>query len=396
MMDLKQLAIFVGFCTAFGTIAAVLSTTSAEYTTGSWRPVNNDPDEPESIFEDEIFFMFSALLFYCFVLAPYGVYSYQLSATSGKSAVEHIQHVGRTRAALDGFHFPAKLLNSQGLVLHTRQWLPQKKPLGIAFLVHGYGEHVGRYEHVASTLTAAGLAVFGLDHQGHGQSEGERVHVERWDDFAEDLLLYVETVISGGSGVGKPIPSTWRSLPRFLVGHSMGGAITIRAAFLSRDRPIHVWAGVVLSGPCLVINPEEATPPLRFLAKTLSGIFPKLGITPGLGGIAVSRDPAVIESYDNDPLVYHGKMRINMGHQALITTDKIQKDTPEFDWPFLIMTGDADVLCMPEGTDNFYRDAGSVDKTCKHYPGLAHEIFNEPEKDDVLADVVEWIETRLR
>ena len=165
-MDLKQLAIFVGFCTAFGTIAAVLSTTSAEYTTGSWRPVNNDPDEPESIFEDEIFFMFSALLFYCFVLAPYGVYSYQLSATSGKSAVEHIQHVGRTRAALDGFHFPAKLLNSQGLVLHTRQWLPQKKPLGIAFLVHGYGEHVGRYEHVASTLTAAGLAVFGLDHQG--------------------------------------------------------------------------------------------------------------------------------------------------------------------------------------------------------------------------------------
>lgn len=113
----------------------------------------------------------------------------------------------------------------------------------------------------------------------------------------EDLLLYVETVISGGSGVGKPIPSTWRSLPRFLVGHSMGGAITIRAAFLSRDRPIHVWAGLVLSGPCLVINPEEATPPLRFLAKTLSGIFPKLGITPGLGGIAVSRDPAVIESY---------------------------------------------------------------------------------------------------
>ena len=84
---------------------------------------------------------------------------------------------------------------------------------------------------------------------------------------------------------------------------------------------------------CLqVINPKDATPALRFIARALSGVLPKQGISPSLGGYAVSRDPAVIDSYNNDPLVFHGRLQVNTGYQALLTTDRIQKDTPEFDW----------------------------------------------------------------
>jgi len=313
-----------------------------------------------------------------------------LIAVSNKSAAHQIQLVDKqARAMIDSTLWPSKFLNKHGILLHSYTWLPTScKARGAVFMVHGYGEHIGRYEHVAAALNAAGLAVFGIDLQGHGHSEGERAYAERWDDFAEDLLLLVETVLSRG----KISPS----LPRFIIGHSMGGAVAIRAGFLSRTRKAHQWAGVILSAPCLYINPKEATPMLKFLARSLADILPKMGVTGPLGGAFVSRDPAVVENINNDPLSYHGRMKINMGHQAILTCEKIQREARFFDLPFLILTGDADAICLPEGSDTFFRDAGSTDKTCKHYPKLLHDLLYEPEKEEVIADVISWIEARVK
>ena len=344
-----------------------------------------------------------------------------LQALRTAAKQEHALYLPAPRPALDAAHFPTKFVNAQGLLLQTRAWLPRdtaKLPRALVFLVHGYGEHLGRYEHVAAALTGLGFAVFGVDHQGHGASEGDRAHVGRFDHFAEDVLAHAAAVLQGAGGAAAgqggqqhsaPFVAAgdarggvaWRALPRFLVGHSMGGAITLRAAELSASAPAHAaqfahaWRGVVLSAPMLLINPAEATALNRFLAGALASVLPKLGINPHLAGTAVSRDSGVQASYDNDPLVYGGRTRVNFGNEAIGVCDRLLASTPAFALPFLILTGDEDTLCMPEGADRFYRLAGSADKTMKHYPACRHEIFNEPERDIVIKDVTDWLEKHL-
>lgn len=249
---------------------------------------------------------------------------------------------------------------------------PDTDPRGVVFLAHGLGEHAGRYLHVAQKLTDAGYLVVAPDHAGHGRSDGKRLGVTDFDDFTADLHSVVHTVDADLT-------------PRFLVGHSLGGAIALKYAL---DHPGEL-TGLVLSGPAIV--PGADLPPLLVkIAPTLGRIAPWLP-TAGLSAEAVSRDRKVVDAYLADPLVHNGKIPAGLGGTIINTLGTFPARLPTLTLPTLVLHGGDDTLAEPDGSRMVERLAGSDDLTVKILPGLYHEIFNEPEQDEVIGEVVDWI-----
>jgi acylglycerol lipase len=277
------------------------------------------------------------------------------------------------------------LSNSQGLWLHIRQWTVAD-PKALVFICHGYGEHCGRYHHVAATLNKAGYSVYALDHQGHGASDGDRAFVERFQNLVDDFLLFVRRIQSRFDSNNHP--------PAFLIGHSMGGAISILTALQSARFGLWAWRGVILSGPLIAADPKVATPFMRFLARTLSSFLPRVELDrlpPG----SVSRSPAVSIRYEADPLIYHRGMLARTACELLHACDAVTAGAKSFSFPFMLMQGEADKICSASGARQFFDAAPSPDKALRLYPSLFHEIFLEPERDQVLCDVLEWIRKHL-
>lgn len=249
---------------------------------------------------------------------------------------------------------------------------PESGSLGVVVVAHGLGEHAGRYLHVAQRLTDVGYTVVVPDHAGHGRSEGKRLGVTDFDDFTTDL----DTVIR----------NTDRSSgTTFLLGHSMGGAIALKYAL---DHP-EVIDGLILSGPALMPG-EDLSPILVKLAPILGKVAPWLP-SAALSASAVSRDPKVVAAYETDPLVWHGKIPAGLGGALIGTMATFPDRLPTLRTPTLAMHGGADALANPEGTRMLGRLAGGGDVTVRIFDGLYHEILNEPEQDEVLTTVVEWL-----
>lgn len=253
-------------------------------------------------------------------------------------------------------------------------WRPDAEPSAALIIVHGYAEHSGRYQHVAEYFVERRYAVYALDHRGHGHSEGERAYVDRFDDFLADLRTFVELV-------RREQPD--RDI--FLVGHSMGGLITTLFAEEHGD----LLRGVILSGAGVLIS--AGVPSILIgLSKALSVLVPKMGVTP-LEAATVSRDPDVVARYNADPLNYRGRVRARMAAELIRAGETALANLHKIAVPILIMHGSADELADPEGSRLIYAGVSSTDKTLKIYDGLYHEIFNEPEKEQVLSDVADWL-----
>ena len=262
--------------------------------------------------------------------------------------------------------------------IYFQSWSPESEPRAVLLIVHGLGEHSGRYENVVNHFIPLGYAVYGIDHFGHGKSDGTRVYVKRFDDYTNTLKVYFDKV--RGSQPDKPI---------FLVGHSMGGLI---GAVYLLDHQAEL-AGAVLSGPAVKI-PEYVTPFILFMGKMLSALVPKYGLLP-LDANGVSRDPAVVQAYVNDPLVYRGKMTARLAAEMLKAMLTVSAQAARITLPIMIVQGSADRLVNPAGAQMLYDVVISVDKEIKIYDGLYHEVFNEPEHDKVLRDVEIWLESNL-
>ncbi|GAA4665941.1 alpha/beta hydrolase [Gordonia humi] len=248
---------------------------------------------------------------------------------------------------------------------------PDTEPVGVVFLAHGLGEHAARYRHVARVLTDRGYVVVAPDHAGHGRSGGKRLGVTDFSDFTTDL----HTVIGAVDVTG----------PRFLIGHSMGGAIALSYALDHQDE----LDGLVLSGPALV--PGDELPPIMVkLAPALGRIVPWLPAA-ALPASGVSRDPQVVAAYENDPLVWHSGIKAGLGGALIREMKTFPERLPSLRIPTLVLHGGADVLANPEGSRMVERLAGGDDVTVTVYPGLFHEIFNEPEQDEVIGAVADWI-----
>ncbi|GAA3965103.1 lysophospholipase [Gordonia caeni] len=248
---------------------------------------------------------------------------------------------------------------------------PDEDAVGVVALVHGLGEHAGRYGHVVARLTDAGYVVVASDHAGHGRSGGKRLGVNDFGDFVADLHRVIRSVEHDG-------------LPLFVIGHSMGGAIALTYAL---DHPDDL-TGLVLSGPAVV--PGDDLPPIMVAAAPVLGrLVPWLPAT-ALPASAVSRDPAVVAAYEADPLVWHGKIPAGLGGALIGAMSAFSDRLPSLRVPTLSLHGGRDALANADGT-RLIGERGGGEVTVKIYPELYHEIFNEPERDEVLDDVMAWL-----
>ena len=248
--------------------------------------------------------------------------------------------------------------------LHARVW-ERDEPTRVVVISHGYGEHIGRYDHVAAALAERGAAVYGLDHVGHGRSEGERALIPDFDLVADDLHLLVEQA-----------RSEHPALPLVLLGHSMGGLIATRYAQRHGDG----LAGLVLSAP-LVGNPGTG-------ALLGMDILPEVPIDPAV----ISRDESVQRAYMNDPLVYHGGFkRPTLAGMAAALLDSAL-DARLVQGPVLWLHGEADQLVPLEGSRRLMEVLVNAQLTRHVYPGARHEVFNETNRDEVLADTARFVD----
>ena len=266
-----------------------------------------------------------------------------------------------------------------GTRLFYQGWVPDAQPRAVLLLAHGLADHSSRYQNLVNACVPAGFALFGLDHRGHGRSEGKRCYAGRFSDYVEDLDTFVDIV-----------RAKYPALKLFMVGHSMGGTIATAYAEAHQEK----LAGLLVSAPALKTG-ASITRRDKLLARIVSLLMPTAGVT-SLDAISISRDPAVVKAYLNDPLVYTGKISARVGAELLKAIEEtIPARMPEIRLPLLIMHGTADRLSDPQGSTLMFEGVSSTDKTLKHYEGFFHEIFNDPERAAVFADMREWLEAHL-
>ena len=262
-----------------------------------------------------------------------------------------------------------------GPALFTQHW-HVSAPRGHVLLVHGYAEHSGRYEHVAATLQRAGYAVTAYDQRGFGRSPGRRALVWDFDTLACDLYAMIQHVQAHDAA------------PLFVLGHSMGGLVVLWT-LLRHDVSAQ---GVVLSAPALDIG-GNVPPGLARLASAVSHWLPTLPTVGKVQG-GISRDVQVVAEAEADPLNYHGRVPARTGVEMLRTGQQVLAQAGAITHPYLLLYGTADTIVDPEGSMRFHAGSGAADKTLRRYEGLRHEILNEPERHDILADITAWLDAR--
>lgn len=275
-------------------------------------------------------------------------------------------------------HVEGNFKGLRDVEIYYQAWLPEGSSKAVLLIVHGLGEHCGRYMNVVDHFVPLGYAVYGLDQIGHGKSEGMREGIERFEDYTDTLRVYSELV--KGWQAGKPI---------FLLGHSMGGLIT--SCYLLDHQAD--FRGAVISAPLIKAsgNISQAT---ILMGKILSALAPKMGLLP-VDAESISRDPEVVKAYVDDPLVFHGKTPARLAAELLKAMLRITKEARKITLPFIVLQGSGDKLVDPSGAQILYDKASSKDKTIKIYQGLYHEVFNEPERGRVLKDVETWLAEHL-
>ena len=262
-----------------------------------------------------------------------------------------------------------------GAEIFWQEWLPESDPRAVMILVHGLGEHSTRYAHLAQRFTDAGIAVFTLDNRGHGKTPGTR-GVMDFDKVVTDIGERLEEV-----------RERYPDAPVIVFGHSLGGLLTM--TYTVRNRP--AITAQIASAPALDSELREQR--LKFaLANLLGGIVPDIVLPTGLDSSGVSRDPKVVAAYDADPLV-HDKGSTGLAKATFAAMDDMMAQTT-FPVPLLIVHGTGDRLTVPAASKTFVNQV-TGDVTLIEYEGIYHELHNEPEQDEVFADIMKWLEQHL-
>jgi alpha-beta hydrolase superfamily lysophospholipase len=268
-----------------------------------------------------------------------------------------------------------------GLELQRRDW-PSGDARGTIVIVHGLGEHAGRYAHVAARLNASGWSVVAVDQRGHGASAGERGRLAADDDLLFDLASVLDA-LRGETAA-----------PLVLLGHSLGGLVAARFVSGGLESPTPPWwrdvvGALVFSSPALAVGMSAAQ---RALLATLGSLTPNLAVGNRLDPAAISRDPAVVAAYRADPLV-HDRIAPRLGRFIADTAARVLALAPRWRVPTLLLYAGADRLVLPSGSAAFAAAAPKEVVTAREFPALFHEIFNEPERDEVLSVLVGWLDT---
>ncbi len=263
------------------------------------------------------------------------------------------------------------LETKDGVVLATRHW-PAADPWAAMVVVHGAGEHSGRWSHVGEFFSLRGIDVHLFDLRGHGRSGGKRVHVDDFDTFGDDVQLVVEAKVL-------PLDKPW-----VLYGHSLGGLIC--TGYLLDDRPMP--SAAVLSAPGLDDNLPRY---LHVAGDVLGSILPGISVPNSFTAEQLSRDPAVGEAYFADPLV-ETKATLGIAKAGFAEQKRVTEECARIFVPTFVIHGAEDPLVPPSASAPL---ANSPAVERKLYPGLRHEVHNEPEQEQVLGDVYDWIRATL-
>ncbi len=270
-------------------------------------------------------------------------------------------------------HIETTMKSKDGLDLFTQAWETEASCKAVVCLVHGLGEHSSRYTHVADFLNRAGYTVLAFDLRGHGRSGGKRGHSPSSEAILDDINLLLDEA-------NRRYPGK----KRFLYGHSMGGLLVLYYALARKPK----LAGVISTSPGLRSPVLEQKLKLAF-AKTLASVLPTMSLPTGLNSEDISRDPQVVQKYQQDPLV-HDQATLAMANSAVAIVPWTLAHAGELNVPLLIMHGAADRITYPSGSQEFASRVKG-DCTLKLWDGLYHETHNEPEKEMVLAYLVDWL-----
>lgn len=269
-----------------------------------------------------------------------------------------------------------RIERSGGPSLFLRSWLPRGQARAIVVIVHGFNAHSGQYEYVGEQFAGLGLAAYAPDLRGRGQSEGERFFVEKFDDYVDDVNAIVSLAKLRNPG-----------LPVFLLGHSAGGVVSCLYA-LSHQAEL---AGLICESFAFQIpTPNFAVAVL----KGASHLLPHAHVVK-LKNEAFSRDPAVVEAMNDDPLIADESQPTSTAAELARADDKLEREFPLITLPLLILHGTADKVTKPGGSQLFYDTAGATDKTLKLYEVRYHDLLNDIGKEAVLADIANWIQVHL-
>ncbi|UXI70238.1 alpha/beta hydrolase [Tahibacter amnicola] len=276
------------------------------------------------------------------------------------------------------------LAASDGIPLHVHRWTTPGTPRGTVLIVHGLGEHGARYAHVAAALTHRGWHVVAFDHRGHGRSGGAKGRIPQGDALLRDVATALDTLDAP------------QGTHRVLLGHSMGGSIAGRfVAEGLADRPADWYRPVdalILSSPALDPGMTLAQ---RLLLAALGPIAPDLRAHNGVNADFVSRDRTIVDTYRADPLV-HDRITPRLARFILDAGSDVIGSAPRWKTPTLLLFAGQDRLVLPEGSRRFAAAAPADVVTSREFPALYHEILNEPEKDEVLQVLCNWLDGRFQ
>lgn len=263
-----------------------------------------------------------------------------------------------------------------GLKIATRSWHPEGPARAIMILVHGFNAHSGYMVWPGEQFSANGFAAYALDHRGRGKSEGERFYVEDLSDYLQDLDALVE--IARGDNPGLPV---------YVMGHSAGGVISCNYVYENQDK----IAGFICHSFAFDVGIPNVA---GLLIKGISHIAPHLHIF-ALKNADFSRDPAAVEAMNADPLIKDESQPAETGAVLLKAAETFRERMPGFKTPVLIIHGTADKATLARGSEYFFENAGSEDKTLKLYDGHFHDLLNDIGKEEVMSDVLAWLDERI-
>eukprot|EP01111_Echinosteliopsis_oligospora_P003628 TRINITY_DN15688_c0_g1_i1.p1 TRINITY_DN15688_c0_g1~~TRINITY_DN15688_c0_g1_i1.p1 ORF type:complete len:298 (-),score=49.92 TRINITY_DN15688_c0_g1_i1:52-945(-) len=292
---------------------------------------------------------------------------------SASYSTEHVHTVGD----VEHRYSTSTLVTQDKINLYTETWRPKnREPLGTITLVHGFGEHLGRWRHVIVFLLDSGFIVNGLDHRGHGQSAGKKAHTPSLSHMVDDIFLLAQ----------KADPN----LPHFVYGHSMGGGLSL---LLAARKPELSVTGFIITDPLIKLSMEVPKATVT-AAKMLAAIRPTTMLYNEIKPHALSTDQEVGKEYEQDPYV-HRKISASLGAAFLKLSSKIYKEAPSIKKPILLVHGTEDQITSCEATKDVFALIESSDKTLKLFEGWYHEPHNEAEKDELFALLRGWLENHL-
>ncbi len=275
-------------------------------------------------------------------------------------------------------HSEGTFLGVDNLELYYQTWQPDKAARAALVIVHGLGEHGGRYMNLVNHLVPERYAIYTFDQRGYGRSPGKKGFINSWAEYREDVRTFVQMVRSQAG-----------ERPFFLMGHSMGGCVTA-------DYVLHYpdgLTGVILSAPAVgKLNVPKSK---ELLSSVFSSVLPSLASPTGLDTTALSRDTAVVEAYKNDPSV-HDKGTPRLGTEFPKTALWCMDHAAEFQPPLLMIHGGADRIVSVEQTKIFFAKVQQSDKKLIIYEGGYHEPHNDIHYQQVVADIANWLDEKVK